>query len=496
MKRFGLILICIVCSFRFSSSQVISQALFPELKKDSFLLKYSDVNSEKVKNTNYIIEEISKSIPKMLDYTQFSFSYTCQVTFYSNSKIPNWHAVSIEIKDGKCRGDLYYKKFNISDFLLPDFADCIIELKNQDGSVVTTVPVTSIKLQHGKGEKDNLKVENVQIVTQLNAAVNNKLFYYSDSCLKAFKKEVQYINDYYNTDFVISTAIQKLQAINLDNVEMVKVYDFELKDVEKIVDDLNSKSYPEKLNLENNDPVDFKSKFTDLEQQTRKLRFMINNMLGTIDKAYYDKGMEYFKAGDYPNALKFMGKATDANPFYSAAFYQTASIYYAQKDLENAAKNISIITTKLNPDLQILKLTLKLGSDIYKDFISKAEELMAAEKFNEALDVLGKTKELCNASPAIGCNDYLQKDIAKAKYGVYNSFVTVSQEALNRDILYMAEIYILKAKKYQKDNSTDIFSSVEADDLLSQLVKGLTQQGFLYNEQLKYDSAIVSFGKG
>ncbi len=495
MKRFGYILICILFFYKFANSQNISQNLLPENKKDSFLIKYSDVNSEKGKITNYIIEELSKSIPKMLDYTQYSFSYLLQVTLFSNNKTPYWHAVSIDIKDGKCKGDIYYKKFNVSDCLFPDYADFTIEIKNQDGSIAATVPIAGIKVKQGKGIKDNISVENMQLMSQPTIAIKNKLFYYSDSGLTAFKKEVQFINDYYNSEFVISGAIQKLQAINLDNVEMVKVYDFELKDVEKMVDELKNKSYPEKLHLENNDPAGFKDKFTDLDQQTRKMRFMINNMLGTIDKAYYDKGMEYFKAGDYTNALKFMGKATEANPFYSAAFYQTASIYYTQKDLEAAAKNISVITTKLNPDPQILKLTLKLGNDIYKDFISKAEQFMAVEKFNEAIDVLEKAKDFCTASPAINCNEILQKDIAKAKYGVYNSFVTVSQEALNKDILYLAEIYIVKAKNYQKDNSMDIISSAEADDLLSQLVKGLTQHGFLLNEQLKYDTALVFLEK-
>jgi hypothetical protein len=495
MKHFSFILIYILCFLKFSDSQIISQPILPEAKKDSFLFKFSDINSEKGKITNYMIEELSKSIPKMLDYTQYSFTYNYQVTFFSNNKIPNWHAVSVEIKDGKCSGDIYYKKFNVSDVLLPEYADIIIDLKNTDGSVAASVPVASVKLMKGKGEKDNIRIENLQQVSQWNVAIQNKLFYYSDSGLTAFKNEVQYINDYYNTEFVISTALQKLQSINLDNVEMVKVYDFEVKDVEKIVDDLNNKLYPEKLHLDNNDPVDFKDKFLDLIQQTRKMRFMINNMLGTIDKVYYDKGMEYYKAGDISNALKFMGKSTEANPYYSEAFYQTAYIYYTQKDLENAAKNISIITTKLNPDPQILKLTLKLGNDIYKDFISIAEEFMLAEKYNEALEVLAKAKEFCTASPAINCNEILQKDIAKSKYGVYNSFVTVSQEALNKDILYLAEIYIVKAKNYQKDNSTDIISSAEADDLLNQLVKGFIRQGFLFNEQLKYDSALVVLQK-
>jgi len=475
-----------------------TDTVFTDKQADSFFFKYAESASWKEKISNYFIEELSKSIPKILAYTQYSFSFNYRILITNSGKRiktgKKEYKISVEIKDGKCGGDVLYKGFSIADALLPNFADFTISIENEKG-VVKPITVNAIIIHAGYGITGNITFQDSPADEKFKVTLSNKIFYYNDSSKILFQKKIQLINDYYNSEFVISSALENLQYIDLENVEMIKVFDIKLNEVEKIIEELKSKTFSEKLNLQAGDPIDFLGKFKDITQKTQKQRVIINQMLATLDKVYYKKGIENVVKGDIFSALKFFEKSTATNPFFSPAFYQTAKIYFGQNELDKASQNITTITVKLSPDQLTLKQVIQLGNNIFSSYLTNSETLIDAEKFHEALEVLEKAKLFCDSTPAIACNEYLQKDIAKAKYGIYKSFITVSQKAIDKEILDIAEIYIFRAKDYQKENSAEIILSSEADDLLSQLVKKYTYKGLLFNSQLKFDTALTILEK-
>jgi len=483
-------------SIKISFGQI--DTVFTDKQADSSIFKYVGSASLKEKISNYFIEELSKSIPKILAYTQYSFSFNYQVLITNSGKrLKNGkkeYKILVEIKDGKCGGDMLYKGFSIADALLPDFADFTILIKNRGGGV-KPITVHAIIIHAGYGITSNITFQDSLADEKFKATLSNKIFYYNDSAKTLFQKKIQLINDYYNSEFVISSALENLQYIDLENVEMIKVFDIKLNDVEKIIEKLTSKKFSEKLNLQAGDPIDFIGKFKDITQKTQKQRVIINQMLATLDKVYYKKGIENVVKGDILSALKFFEKSTETNLFFSPAFYQIAKIYFGQNELDKASQNITTITVKLSPDQFTLKQVIQLGNNIFSSYLANAEILINAEKFNEALEVLRKAKLFCDSTPAIACNESLQKDIAKAKYGIYKSFITVSQKAIDKEIFDIAEIYIFRAKDYQKENSAEIISSSEADDLLGQVVKGYIAKGFLFNSRLKFDTALTILEK-
>ena len=468
-------------------------------KESSYIIKYADNPTALDKNSNYIIEEISKSIPKILTYTQCSFDYNSKFYIIKSSKQSKGnkkiYSVSVSVTDGKTTGDILYKTFSIAEFLKPDLGSFSIIVKNISGNTSYTLPVSLMKLTNGAGTSVKISFQDSLPLPKFELTFNDISFHFSDSATAMVKRKLQLINDYYNSEFVIAKALEKLKNINLENVEMIKVYDITLKEVEAVITQLDNKDYIKKLGLTSNDPIDYTGKYKEVTQKVQNKRLMLNQMLYTLDKVYYQKGLEYLTNSDTTSALKFFEKSTVANPYYSPAFYQIAKIYFDQKKLDNAYPNITTITTTLSPDQALLKQTIQLGNNIYAAYLAKGEELIASEQNHKALEVLGNAKTFCSNTPAISCNEILQKDIAKAKYGIYNSFIIVSQKAVDKEIYYIAEIYTIKAKEYQKENSTDIISSAEADKLLGQLVKGYTAKGLSFNIQLRFDTALTLLEK-
>lgn len=476
-----------------------SDTVYTAKKESSYIIRYADNPTSLDKNSNYIIEEISKSIPKILAYTQCSFDYNSKFYIIKSSKQSKGnkkiYSVSVSIADGKTTGDILYKTFSIAEFLKPDLGSFSIIVKNISGNTSYTLPVSLMKLTNGAGTSVKISFQDSLPEAKFELIFNTTSFHFSDSATAKIKRKFQLINDYYNSEFVIAKALENLKYINLENVEMIKVYDITLKEVEAIITQLDNKDYIKKLGLTSNDPIDYIGKYKELTQKVQNKRLMLNQMLYTLDKVYYQKGLEYLANSDTTSALKFFEKSTVANPYYSPAFYQIAKIYFDQKKLDNAYPNITTITTTLSPDQALLKQAIQLGNNIYAAYLMTGEKLIASEQNHKALEVLGNAKTFCSNTPAISCNEILQKDIAKAKYGIYNSFIIVSQKAVDKEIYYIAEIYTTKAKEYQKENSTDIISSAEADKLLGQLVKGYTAKGISFNIQLRFDTALTLLEK-
>ena len=212
-------------------------------------------------------------------------------------------------------------------------------------------------------------------------------------------------------------------------------------------------------------------------------------MLNNLDKVFYDKGIEFLSKGDTVTALKYIEKSTITNQNYSEAYYKLAEIYFYQKNYDNAYSPINTITTKIKPNPELLKQTINLGNNILKINLASAEKLINDESYHAALDILEKLKVFCVSTPAINCGNNIQSDISKAKYGIYMSFVIVSQKAIEKEILDIGEIYTIKAKEYQQKNLEDLKSSVEVDDLLNQLVNRLTFDGLKLNAIQRFDTA-------
>lgn len=479
-----------------SISYCQSDFLFSFKTDSTYTIKYSSTNPKTDPSSNKIIEEISKSIPKILEYTNINFNYTIEVSGTDISKVNKKdikkYSIAINARAAKPFGDTEYKAFNLSEVLLPGLADISFTISESDGS--NDHEIMTKKIQCANKSNFTSSIIFNDTLPYLNPVVSLKTirFYYSDSNLITFNTRTKLIDDYYNSEFQITAAAEKLAEIDLSYVDLIKIYEIKLKEIEKTIAEISAKNFISELGLYSNDPIDFINKYSSLNVKVKDVRNKITDKLSSLDKVYYAKGIEYLVKKDTTNALTYFKKSTAANPFNCSSILQLARIYFYKDILDTSGMNLVNITSNLNPDQATLKQLIHLSDSLNLKFIEKGEQRIAEEDYNEALKILNEGKSFCTNVKVIECSETLLKDIAKAKYGIYSSFITVSQKALNADKLEIARIYISKAKDYQIENSTDIISSQEADDLLSRLIIGLTDQGISLNNQMLFDSALVA----
>jgi hypothetical protein len=486
--------------FLFSAIQLLkAQEIITENKTEqTFTFKYSENPTDKERISNYFIEELAKSIPKILTYTQYSYTFTNHLTI-SGKKSGDGKFTGISLKtelfNAKPTGETNYKSFSIADVLMPSFADLTIEMYSENGALLKTFTFSGIKCFNNTFSSETSPIAD-SLFSISNIYKTSKIaLYYNETAKNIFNNKINYINGYYSSEFLIEDSQDKLNKIDFGNVDMIKVYDINLDAIETTVAEIENKKYIQILGLKDKDPISFIPKFESLKQQTKKTRIIINQMMSNLDKVLYNKALEHLSQYDTLKTIEYLKKSIVANPFYAPANYQLARVYLYQNKLEESGKLISAISTKMNPDQSTLKLTIILAKDLYKAFLINGLALLKEEDFHAAVALYEKAKVYCTETPIASCDELLQKYFSQAKYGIYNSFLVVSQKALDKEILDLAELYIFKAKDYQKENTSEIISATEADGLLKILANAYVKKGFAFNLVHKYDTALVMLTK-
>ena len=475
---------------------------FNESQNEIYTFKYKETFENNQDITNYFIQKISKSIHKPLNLTKYIYIYK-QTSRLTKIDLNNYK-ISIELENKKNTGDVLYKRFNISDALFPSKIDFEIIVYNQDNQIIEKYKFKNKPLNPKSTKiakfiiiprENTFKVQDMTSKTKYSITIENKKFYYTNESKKLFNKKLQLINDYYASDFILKEIFQKLQTFDLQDVDMIPVYDFKLFEIETTYEQLKSKNFPKKLDLSQYDPINFEIKIIALNNQINKLQTIINQLLATLDYVYYNKGLEWLVNGYVDKAVTYFNKSLKINPFYAPSHYQLAKINYDNGKLDKAGDIINEVLAKMYPEQNIRILLLQLTNDIYKAYLNQGEQLIKSEKYNEAIKLLEKGKEFCKITPNIIYTEEISELFARAKYGIFKSYLTVAQKAINTDNLEIAETYIKKAKKYQKDNKNDITNDKEANILLNQIINIYLEKGDKSNESLNFNNALKYFEK-
>jgi hypothetical protein len=479
----------LIGSLGFSQNMI----LFENTQNESFVFKnYDNPNASQV-ISNYFIQEISKSLPKMLAYTSYTFSYSqyCRIVKEGAKE----YGVEAELKDSKCFGDVTYKGFDIADVLIPTKMDLTVKVFYTSGALFKTTDIKGVSLNTGFNKIADFKMQDTTAAPLYKMTIENKSFYYENSGKELFDNRLRLVDEYYNSDAVIGVALQKLSLINLQDVDMVQVNDIKLDEVEVMVDQLMNKKYSEKLKLLMFDPIKFMQKFDDLNQQTKAKRMVLNQMLASLDQLYYNKGMEHLLNNNIPKAVSYFEKSIDINTFFAPSHYQLARINYNSGNLDKSVEIIKGIFLKMNPDPNTHTLILQLSTSIYNSYLARGQENIDGEKYNEAISDLTKAKDFCMTTPGIVCTDDLAKKLSIAKYGIYRSFLTVAAKSLSVGQLEMAEDYITDAKNYQKANSNEIITCTDADAMMGDVINAYIDKGLSFNSTLSFEKALINFNK-
>jgi len=456
--------------------------------------------------SNFIIQEIARSIPKRAEYTSFTINYIMNQQLI---KLDSAHYIfKPELKNFATTGDVLYKGINISKKLIPGEIDYTVKIYRkqsgtmniggqQNGILVFQKNVTGQQLNDNLGyfPLPELAFSDTVNDAQYTLAVENQHLYFNEKSKNIFLNQVAYINDYYASDALIGAQMDKLHAIQPDNIDLISFYDIELKEVEQSIASLDSRQFPQNLGLHENDPMQFMAKMHTLVTETSQMRATLNQRLSVLDQLFCEKGNDLLAEGKLQDAATYYNKAIQINPYYAPAQYQLARMEFNAANYDTSAYMVNHALLKMSPDPSTQQLLVQLGNNIYTTLLGNGDKYNSEQKFNEAISVFDRAKWLCTTTPGLVCTEQVQKGLAQAKYGIYRSYLQVAEKAIQNGRLDIAGNYINQSMEYQKQNATEIISNAESVQWMGILCKEYVMLGNKLNLQKKYDQAIIEFNK-
>ncbi len=418
-------------------------------------IKYIDSEEKDIAGQNFIIEQIARSIPKILEYTEFKIFFKLHLRLDHIDSTDRGGKASID--NIRCSGDVYYKGLHFADVLLPEQMDLLISIntpgKNQIREYIFNI--------------NPLANENPSFTFQFIDSLKNKDYTFFP-CLKnvvysllnkeAFLRKKALARKYFELDPRLPLMYEEIKAINTERITMIPVYDFRLDEIEKEIAEIDQLDMENSLYLHKADPINFTHRFAKIKQLAEKQRVILDQYLSHMDYWYYREGMKYLSKKDTMKAKEFFDKSLLLNPFYTPAHYQFAHLHFLESNYKKAADIILEVLDEMNPDKTYKKRIIGLGNQVQEHLIISAKHLINDSLYQEALSLLYTDLVFCDNSTYIECHDSLLLLINKSKQGIYYSYLCIAEKALENDKLHLAKTYADKAKSFQHENTDAILN--------------------------------------
>lgn len=455
-----------------------------------------NLNEHKSDNfTNEIINKLSKINSKPINKTSVSFVFNENIYLkkINNNKIN----CDFKIKCSSANGDTIYKKFSIKHELLPNHIIYSVTLNkiNSDKKFEKSYETLGFNennfLEFSLPFYDSL--ENSINIENYTLNVISRKFIYNDKNINKLDKRLNFIDNYYISDSIIKSALIILRNMNTDSVDMLAVYNREIKKIEISKNKLIEYNFPRYLNLESFDPINFLKNIQILSDEINNTKNKINISFSNLDYIYTQTGLKFLKSNNTNEAKTYFFKAIQFNPEYIPAQLEIAKLNIKAGNIYAATDSlINIYSIHINNYDENNKSEFNSVAVLLKaSLINKGNDLLAKEDYTNAISIFEKGFNFCSLISTLECDEHMTSGLIKAKTGLYYSYIKIARKALANDRLEMSGEYLGMAKNYKLNNT--LIDNNDDVIILEELINAHTQKGLRFLNFKSFDKAIEQF---
>ncbi len=483
-KRYAVLLIIFISSINLSAQNTF-------IKDFRFTQKVTiSDGSPASPNVAPVIRKLSEGNNKSIRSTYFTIDFDQVIRV--NTREPNF---VYRIESGKLRlnGDIYYKSFDVSEYLIPAELRYELRLKRSNGTF-KSIQFSSV-INNEKPDIASFTNTDSLDKSFTDYALVNHVFLFSNS--NDFENRVHLINNYYQSVSVLDDGFAILQSVIPGDYDRFRMNQKNLVEATNIYTDIINRRLDAKLPLQTNDPARYLPKVNAYHQLLLRKQEEMSIVLSTLHINFYDRGINQLKKGNLTRASELFFWALEVNPGFAPALLQLAEIDYRKGNLHEATCKADDILINMPADPQTRENTFSLLNDIHLRYIAMGNQDVSMKRFARALDHFETARQLCVKYQYIPCSDLLQTGISAAKTGIFNEMLDEARDFVTINDLGRAENSAKDAIQYQENNRNDVKNTLIGHELLKSIRQKkydqLIQKGFRYTDQRNYIAALEAF---
>ena len=271
--------------------------------------------------------------------------------------------VKIEGTTLQYSGDVNYKGFNLNEALSPVYYTANVKVVYQGGSM-KDFPIA------GNINNSLMNNSSFTFIDSLNNAkdinIHNFQITYNAGCVNKIRERVELINNYFLSVALVDNTYGLLQSINLNDIESFRLHQKKLDDADLKIAELEKRNYYTILQLASYDPAQFNNKLNECRNLSNTIRQQYNQMMANLYALFYNRGLDFLRAGNIPKAEQYFHFSLELNPLFAPSLLQLAVIDFRQDNLMEAICKSDDILYNLYPDPETKNRTYDLIRDVYE----------------------------------------------------------------------------------------------------------------------------------
>jgi len=210
-------------------------------------------------------------------------------------------------------------------------------------------------------------------------------FSYSDAAWQRFREKLSLINDYYAASALVDTLLNQREMYDPMSVRNLPGTYVFLLEVNKIVNLLDEKKLPDRLELDSYDPQDYTKKFSALFRFSRSASMTFGQELPKMDSVPWNGNLELLTKQYIRHLMRYVTHSLLLNGIRSNLYDEYLIRYFEIPAFENDQTTFLTLVQKMYPYLNRERTATMITGKIRDAYLLEASQLINQSSFAEAL---------------------------------------------------------------------------------------------------------------
>ncbi|MFP4288819.1 MAG: hypothetical protein ACLFQS_06150 [Bacteroidales bacterium] len=493
----GSVHLLIVFSFlAFLSSPVLAQQTPPDKTKQTFLEYEKDFsflpgrNSGSGQISNDLLQILAEGNQKLRVYINYSFSASVSV---EKRMTADSVFLNIKVNNPAISGTHQYRDFDLSSWLMPGSLRLHIDVTDNNGDLIKKEIVEDINWKDASAPITySFALEKVSRNGTVEWLINQAEFYYPVQYAEKVALLHESLSWYYAAPEKIGNIRRMISPLDAENPETLILQEFTLCEAEHLLAEMRSSSLRFVPDEAGKDPLSIQNELDNIAFVLIQLRQKFNYSLSRIDSLFYHQGIGFVYEEKQDSAKLFFEKALTYNSMHIPA--RAALVRYDIKDdnAEMALKRMEYFSQDFGVPSIWKDSAQVVLSEIYDHQTEKSMKLMEDGRFLDATNLLIRFNDFCSESFIWSCPSSLYDFLSMAHYGMYRSYLSVAERALQSENYSFSVEYAENAMNYAGKHDRYINDVSGLYDLLQKVVNGYLENVEFFSERKDFASALKS----
>ena len=461
------------------------------IENNEYVFKYLPSDNTDYEINNFFIREIARYNLTGLYNTHFTMHYAIHKKIKHISS--NTFYVEVELQSELLTGNTTYKKFDISDILMPEKLDLVINVE-KNGNYIVSKELVGISWNEDHVFHVEFTFEELDEDQDFALILEDIHFYSENADKNAFINRQNDIDNYYASIDAIDFALDRYNPGNIEINSIVTSF-IRIKELERVHQNLSHSEFIESLSLSKNDPAGFFDQLNKLEKEIIKYNYQFDALLQSLDFINLNKNIKKYANTYVDEITSFYMESQTVTHSNTSHFYKLGSLDYQNSYLANYSQGLEKFLRKTQYCNDISKVEYNIKKRIFEAYQQKALKLIEEESYYLAKGILINAQSFYKTCFRKSTPVDLNILISKANYGIYHSFLHLIDRAIEVGNYKLAESYIKKAQIFQGENSITIISDKYLLDISEELARLYISKGTQLIDNEEYEEAIYCFNQ-